>query len=1157
MSMRTSTEQEMGVPSDMASPSDQGPRLSLEALPSELVIMISDQLPLLARPSLAAVNRRFHAVLHPVIAGQALATFPYLLIWAASQGFVGLVQTLLDGGADPNAVFTTKHSGDPNTQCLHHFWWPAPHPQYGPPPHAAFQGPIYSPLCTVLHHRQWLRAARDQTIQVRRRAREPPEPHFLVQPRGLHRGSLPPRRPWVSSGVLTCLPRSAAVDPFDFLSAMAQTTWWSALHLAVACRHEDVVRLLVRHGARIDASYRGLCRCIPGADPSPDPPTVTDRVSWLLGGCWTALHLALCLQHEDMALLLLSLGAATAVSLTVPNHTALDSAVVTNSRKVLRELLLVESPKDDGLRLARGGLGVLSLSVTQSTSIETTRLLLSRGFSATALEQDGRTALHVACVYRQHDSAKELIRAGADVNAVWTVPTIRARPVPQQSFKPLDIVCLDAPAYNFASSPVFGRGSLAAGEEPQTDPVGLAADLIGHGANVHPELPCEHSPMVLAASACMPELLRLLAESGARVNDVDASGFTPLLGVAKPLALLGPGRPPHRLLTVRWLLDHGADPNYQEPSTGHTALWKVCQSPFITSRDTLDVARALLDAGADPNLVATSGESAFSMALEERNVELCRLLVSRGADVSAPTINYRRLFRDLLATMRNHKLHRGRDRSNSRHNRIEFGVQGRIQECLSFANLLFDIDRNKTILNDPHLFWRSAKYPAHRVALAFLAKGEPNLRYCPPRDALRTCLHNVLDAQSSRIVYDYELELVQELIKRGVDVNQGHPILQGFARFKWTAVRLLFSAGARIPLGRSRQALRFLISLSYTMPIGDILRLVLADLHRSFLDLPRAQHRPPTGAGPLRDEEPVSLDDPPENTSVWQRLLDRTLLRACKAPQVQAIAALLDAGANVNAGGHTSTSLSDDNVTPLSTLIKSAHKRERDSQRYQSLEVVADQFFDTFKLLCARGAALVMPPPDQGHSSSRKPPREIVPYIPHWAGPRPKPDRSLVTTVTEGWPSSAFCAAVVDRCDFVLGDKSEDDSTSIKVIFRDFVPDEVLNIWRQSARRHRRESSSSGSSSGSNDHDDGSDDNEEEEDEEEGVGADGVDSQDEEETRQAGQDSPSADDDGDGWAATDSEHSWHSMSHFDTSGSSSRSSSASRASGSGSDSEIV
>ena len=73
------------------------------------------------------------------------------------------------------------------------------------------------------------------------------------------------------------------------------------------------------------------------------------------------------------------------------------------------------------------------------------------------------------------------------------------------------------------------------------------------------------------------------------------------------------------------LLNHGADPNIQD-NDGNTALMHAANQGFS------DIVKLLLEGGADPDIQNRSGNTALMMASYQGHTEIVRLLLDHGAD---------------------------------------------------------------------------------------------------------------------------------------------------------------------------------------------------------------------------------------------------------------------------------------------------------------------------------------------------------------------------------------------------------------------------------------------------------------------------------------------------------------------------------------------
>jgi ankyrin repeat protein len=313
-------------------------------------------------------------------------------------------------------------------------------------------------------------------------------------------------------------------------------------------------------------------------------------------------------------------------------------------------------------------------------------------------EADGTTALHWAV--RRNDAAivDLLIDAGAD-----------ARASNRYGITPLHI------AASLGTAPLVER-LLKAGADPNTPtPEGETPLMAAARSGVVPavkallaagaDVPAKESwrgqdALMWAAAEGHADVVRALIEAGASVQTRSRAGFTPLLfavreghvGVAR--ALLDAKADPNdatrdgtaalivatingRFETAAALLDYGAKPN--PPDVRGSALhvlawlrtpgWPLSGPPLILSdrMDSLELAKRLLERGADPNIrvawkelkrggfdlgmvvnnppnisvgrnyISLVGATPFYLAAKHSDVALMRLLAAHGADPRLPT----------------------------------------------------------------------------------------------------------------------------------------------------------------------------------------------------------------------------------------------------------------------------------------------------------------------------------------------------------------------------------------------------------------------------------------------------------------------------------------------------------------------------------------
>ena len=324
---------------------------------------------------------------------------------------------------------------------------------------------------------------------------------------------------------------------------------------------------------------------------------------------------------------------------------------------------------------------------------ETVAAILEAGADVDAAGPDGTTALHWAAQRDDFPLTRRLLSAGARVDAANRYGVTPLALASANGSAPVVAALLDAGATPGTPSPGGDTPLMLAARTGRPDVLRLLLDA---GADVHAteSWKGQNALMWAAAEGHADAVLALIA-AGADVEARSNGQLTPLLfavrgghtGAAEALLAAGAdihaaardGAAPlavavinaHYELAGR-LLEMGADPNLPDPrgSVLHALAWirrpGSGRPPLPTGAlDSLDLARALLEAGAAPNaridwreipfevdlgivrpppgisvgrnFLSFVGATPFYLAAKHADVDLMRLLVRHGADPLTPT----------------------------------------------------------------------------------------------------------------------------------------------------------------------------------------------------------------------------------------------------------------------------------------------------------------------------------------------------------------------------------------------------------------------------------------------------------------------------------------------------------------------------------------
>ena len=331
--------------------------------------------------------------------------------------------------------------------------------------------------------------------------------------------------------------------------------------------------------------------------------------------------------------------------------------------------------------------------VKSGSDRDTVARLLDSGLSPSMAEPDGTTALHWASQLDDLATVELLIASGADVDAANRYG-VRPLTLAVTNGSPAVVNALiDAGA---AVDSVMSGGDTVLMIASRTGHVEVVEQILEAGAVVDAaETWRGQTALMWAAAEDNVETIRALVRAGADVESRSDGQLTPLLfavreghnGAVDALVEAGAdvsapardGTTPLALAVINahfdvgaQLLEAGADPNASDPrgSVLHALSWirrpGSGRPPLPTGDlDSLELARMLLEHGADPsvrigweeiafevdlgitrsppgisvgrNFLSFVGATPFYLAAKHADVEYMRLLVEHGADPGVPT----------------------------------------------------------------------------------------------------------------------------------------------------------------------------------------------------------------------------------------------------------------------------------------------------------------------------------------------------------------------------------------------------------------------------------------------------------------------------------------------------------------------------------------
>jgi len=400
-------------------------------------------------------------------------------------------------------------------------------------------------------------------------------------------------------------------------------------------------------------------------------------VSAARGDGMTALHFAAERGDADLAEMLLYAGANVAAVTRIGEYTPLHIASQAGSVTVVQALL--KAGANVSARTTTTGVTPLHLAAA-SGSPHVVKALLDRGADPNVKETEwGQTPLIFAAAQNRVAAIRTLLAGGADPKITTKTIDVAHESQMDRAATALQRKILEAsvpkgqvatPSQVQAAVDAV-RALYRSGKIPPPDKDAKPDDNRANAANnfdpeeINPPVASKGGLTALlhAARQGYIDAARALIDGGAPINQPGAGdATTPLL-----ISVIN-----GQFDMAMFLIERGANPNLAASGNGAFPLWAAVNTqwqprtrypqPQETGQQKatyLDVMKALLDAGADPNarmrthpwylvysgcgnrncgLADTAGSTAFWRAAYATDVEAMRLLVKYGADPNIPTI---------------------------------------------------------------------------------------------------------------------------------------------------------------------------------------------------------------------------------------------------------------------------------------------------------------------------------------------------------------------------------------------------------------------------------------------------------------------------------------------------------------------------------------